>query len=63
MKFVGFFLLALLLTLSLEVQELQAAVRPLQLLGTCMELCRNDWDCAPWEICGSRGCNKVCVAV
>lgn len=33
MKVGGFLLLVMLITLSLEVQELQAAVRPLKLLG------------------------------
>lgn len=33
MKLAGFLLLVILITLSLEVLELQAAVRPLQVLG------------------------------
>ncbi|XP_036053043.1 protein Wfdc21 [Onychomys torridus] len=61
MKLGAFLLLVSLVTLSLEVQELQAAVRPLQLLGTCAELCRGDWDCEPGEKCLSSGCSSICA--
>ncbi|XP_020031881.1 protein Wfdc21-like [Castor canadensis] len=61
MKLRGFLLLLILITLSLEVQELQAAVRPLRLLGTCIELCHGDWDCGPGEQCVSNGCGHVCA--
>ncbi|XP_051014111.1 protein Wfdc21-like [Acomys russatus] len=61
MKLGAFLFLVLLVTLSLEVQELQAAVRPLQLLGTCVELCKGDWDCEPGEQCVSNGCSHVCI--
>ncbi|XP_004412540.1 PREDICTED: WAP four-disulfide core domain protein 18-like [Odobenus rosmarus divergens] len=61
MKLGGFLLLVTLLTLSSEVQELQAAVRPLQLLGTCVELCNDDWDCDPGEHCVSNGCGHICA--
>ncbi|EDL15719.1 protein Wfdc21 precursor [Mus musculus] len=61
MKLGAFLLLVSLITLSLEVQELQAAVRPLQLLGTCAELCRGDWDCGPEEQCVSIGCSHICT--
>ncbi|XP_021069736.1 protein Wfdc21 [Mus pahari] len=60
MKLGAFLLLVSLVTLSLEVQELQAAVRPLQLLGTCAELCSGDWDCGPGEQCVSIGCSHIC---
>uniref|UniRef100_M3YU78 WAP domain-containing protein n=1 Tax=Mustela putorius furo TaxID=9669 RepID=M3YU78_MUSPF len=63
MKLGGFLLLAMLLTLSSEVQELQAAVRPRQLLGTCIEVCSGDWDCDLGERCVSNGCGHVCAAV
>ncbi|XP_012784089.2 protein Wfdc21-like [Ochotona princeps] len=62
MKLGGFLFLVALLTLSMEVQELQAAVRPLQLLGPCAELCRGDWDCEMGESCVSSGCGHICVA-
>nr|BAC81506.1 WDNM1-like protein [Rattus norvegicus] len=61
MKLGAFLLLVSLVTLSLKVQELQAAVRPLQLLGTCAELCSGDWDCGPGEQCVSTGCSNVCA--
>ncbi|XP_052612081.1 protein Wfdc21 [Peromyscus californicus insignis] len=61
MKLGAFLLLVSLVTLSLEVRELQAAVRPLQLLGTCAELCRGDWDCGPGEKCVSSGCSSICA--
>ncbi|XP_041519851.1 protein Wfdc21-like [Microtus oregoni] len=61
MKLGAFLLLVSLVTLSLEVQELQAAVRPLHLLGACTELCRGDWDCAQGDQCVSTGCGHVCV--
>ncbi|KAM5272806.1 protein Wfdc21-like [Ctenodactylus gundi] len=61
MKLGDFLLLAALLTLSLGVQELQAAVRPFQLLGSCAELCRGDWDCEQGEQCVSSGCSHVCT--
>uniref|UniRef100_A0A667ISR5 WAP domain-containing protein n=1 Tax=Lynx canadensis TaxID=61383 RepID=A0A667ISR5_LYNCA len=61
MKVGGFLLLVMLITLSLEVQELQAAVRPLKLLGSCIEECSGDWDCDPDEHCVSNGCGHVCV--
>uniref|UniRef100_A0A5F9DEY7 WAP domain-containing protein n=1 Tax=Oryctolagus cuniculus TaxID=9986 RepID=A0A5F9DEY7_RABIT len=57
----GFLLLVTLVTLSVEVQELQAAVRPLQLFGTCVELCSGDWDCGVGESCVSNGCGHVCA--
>uniref|UniRef100_A0A8C2VN69 WAP four-disulfide core domain protein 18-like n=2 Tax=Chinchilla lanigera TaxID=34839 RepID=A0A8C2VN69_CHILA len=62
MKLGGLLLLVTLITLSLRVQELHTAVRPLQLLGTCAELCRGDWDCEPEEQCVSSGCSSICVA-
>ncbi|XP_052050835.1 protein Wfdc21-like [Apodemus sylvaticus] len=61
MKLGAFLLLVSLVTLGLEVQEVQTAVRPLQLLGTCAELCNGDWDCAPGEQCVSIGCSSNCV--
>ncbi|XP_020923056.1 protein Wfdc21-like [Sus scrofa] len=39
MKLGGFLLLVALLMLSSEVQELQAAVRPVKFLGSCVDLC------------------------
>uniref|UniRef100_A0A9L0JZU2 WAP domain-containing protein n=1 Tax=Equus asinus TaxID=9793 RepID=A0A9L0JZU2_EQUAS len=63
MKLGGLLLLATLITLSLEVQELQAAVRPFQRLGTCVELCSGDWDCGPEERCVSNGCGHICASV
>nr|KAF6459746.1 hypothetical protein HJG63_020661 [Rousettus aegyptiacus] len=62
MKLAGFLLLVFLITLSLEVLELQAAVRPLQFLGSCIELCRSDWDCDTGERCVSNGCGHICVS-
>uniref|UniRef100_A0A452RE61 WAP domain-containing protein n=1 Tax=Ursus americanus TaxID=9643 RepID=A0A452RE61_URSAM len=62
MKLGGFLLLVMLITLSSEVQQLQAAVRPLRLLGTCIELCSDDWDCDLGERCVSNGCGHVCAA-
>ncbi|XP_004870732.1 protein Wfdc21-like [Heterocephalus glaber] len=62
MKLGSLLLLMILITLSLGVQELQAAVRPLQLLGTCAELCKGDWDCGPGEQCVSSGCSHTCAA-
>ncbi|KAM5150903.1 protein Wfdc21-like [Callospermophilus lateralis] len=62
MKLGGFLLLVALIFLSLELQELQAAVRPLQLLGACAELCRGDWDCGPGEHCVSTGCGHDCAS-
>ncbi|CAD7667487.1 unnamed protein product [Nyctereutes procyonoides] len=61
MKLGGFLLLVMLLTLSSEVQELQAAVRPLRLLGTCVELCTDDKDCDLGEHCVSNGCGHICA--
>nr|XP_004664607.1 protein Wfdc21 [Jaculus jaculus] len=61
MKLGAFFLLVSLITFGLEVQEIQGAVRPMQLLGTCTELCRGDWDCRPEEQCVSIGCSHVCA--
>ncbi|XP_005077123.1 protein Wfdc21 [Mesocricetus auratus] len=61
MKLGAFLLVVSLVTFSLEVQELQAAVRPLQLLGTCAELCKGDWDCAEGEQCVSNGCSNICA--
>ncbi|XP_006154468.1 protein Wfdc21-like [Tupaia chinensis] len=60
MKLVGFLLLVTL-SLSLEVQELQAAVIPLNVLGICTELCGGDWDCGPDEHCISNGCGHICA--
>uniref|UniRef100_A0A8C3W3E8 WAP domain-containing protein n=1 Tax=Catagonus wagneri TaxID=51154 RepID=A0A8C3W3E8_9CETA len=62
MKLEGFFLLVALLMLSSDVQELQAAVRPVKLLGTCVELCSGDWDCGSGERCVSNGCGHICVS-
>uniref|UniRef100_A0A7N9D969 WAP domain-containing protein n=2 Tax=Cercopithecidae TaxID=9527 RepID=A0A7N9D969_MACFA len=62
MKLAAFLLLVILIIFSLEVQGLQAAVRPLRLLGTCVELCTGDWDCNPGEHCVSNGCGHECVA-
>uniref|UniRef100_A0A8D2BBV8 WAP domain-containing protein n=1 Tax=Sciurus vulgaris TaxID=55149 RepID=A0A8D2BBV8_SCIVU len=62
MKLGGFLLLVALIFLSLEVQELQAAVRPLQLLGSCAEHCRGDWDCGPGEHCRSIECGQTCAS-
>ncbi|MBV96288.1 Protein Wfdc21, partial [Eschrichtius robustus] len=62
MKLGGFLLLVTLVVLSSEVQELQAAVRPYKLLGTCIELCSGDWDCGPEEHCVSNGCGHKCVS-
>ncbi|XP_003469515.1 protein Wfdc21-like [Cavia porcellus] len=61
MKLGGLLLLGTLITLSLVVQELQAAVRPLQLLGTCIDLCKSDWDCSPEEKCVIHECSHICV--
>uniref|UniRef100_A0A673V1X6 WAP domain-containing protein n=1 Tax=Suricata suricatta TaxID=37032 RepID=A0A673V1X6_SURSU len=61
MKVGGFLFLVMLITLSLEVQELQAAVRPLRLLGSCVEACRGDWDCDLGERCVSNGCGHACA--
>ncbi|KAF0873121.1 WFD21 protein, partial [Crocuta crocuta] len=63
MKVGGFLFLVMLIILSLEVQELKAAVRPLQLLGDCINLCSGDWDCDPEERCVSNGCGHICVPV
>uniref|UniRef100_A0A8C9A5U8 WAP domain-containing protein n=1 Tax=Prolemur simus TaxID=1328070 RepID=A0A8C9A5U8_PROSS len=62
MKLAAFLLLVILIAFSLQVQELQAAVRPLELLGTCVELCRGDWDCDPGEHCVSNGCGHICAS-
>nr|KAF6417636.1 hypothetical protein HJG59_019563 [Molossus molossus] len=62
MKLVGFLLLVTIITLSLEVQELQASVIPLKLLGTCIDLCTSDWDCDLGESCISNGCGHICMA-
>uniref|UniRef100_G3U1I0 WAP domain-containing protein n=1 Tax=Loxodonta africana TaxID=9785 RepID=G3U1I0_LOXAF len=62
MKLIGFLILVTLLALSLEVQELQAAVRSLKLLGSCVELCRSDWDCEAGERCVSNGCGHICAS-
>ncbi|CAH6775818.1 Wfdc21 [Phodopus roborovskii] len=61
MKLGAFLVMVSLIALSLEVQELQAAVRPLQLLGTCAELCKGDWDCGEGEQCISSGCSNICA--
>uniref|UniRef100_A0A8D1G9D2 WAP domain-containing protein n=1 Tax=Sus scrofa TaxID=9823 RepID=A0A8D1G9D2_PIG len=62
MKLGGFLLLVALLTLSSEVQELQAAVRPVKFLGSCVDLCHGDWDCDSGERCVSNGCGHICVS-
>uniref|UniRef100_A0A9L0JTR1 WAP domain-containing protein n=1 Tax=Equus asinus TaxID=9793 RepID=A0A9L0JTR1_EQUAS len=48
-----------LITLSLEVQELQAAVRPFQRL-VCAELCSGDGSCPRGQKCCSNGCGHSC---
>nr|XP_040125053.1 protein Wfdc21-like [Ictidomys tridecemlineatus] len=76
MKLGGCLLLVALIFLSLELQELQAAVRPLQLLelqhsgkcpsvpegevGTCAELCSGDDSCPRGMKCCSNGCGHTC---
>ncbi|XP_057572679.1 protein Wfdc21-like [Hippopotamus amphibius kiboko] len=76
MKLGGFLLLVALVTLSSEVQELQAAVRPLRLLdeqrpgacpslpegtfGLCAEFCTGDDSCPPGRKCCSNGCGHTC---
>ncbi|KAI5222732.1 Wap Four-Disulfide Core Domain Protein 3 [Manis pentadactyla] len=62
MKLGSFLLLVILITFTVEVQELLAAVRPQQLLGICANLCSGDWDCDPGEHCVSNGCGYDCVS-
>uniref|UniRef100_A0A5F4W6J1 WAP domain-containing protein n=1 Tax=Callithrix jacchus TaxID=9483 RepID=A0A5F4W6J1_CALJA len=62
MKLAAFLLLVILIIFSLEVQELQAALRPREIYGICIERCSGDWDCDPGEHCISNGCGHVCAA-
>uniref|UniRef100_K9IFU2 Putative secreted protein n=1 Tax=Desmodus rotundus TaxID=9430 RepID=K9IFU2_DESRO len=62
MKLAGFLLLVTITFLSLEVQDLQAAVPPLKLLGACIEFCSSSLDCDPGERCVSNGCGHICAA-
>uniref|UniRef100_A0A287B8V2 WAP domain-containing protein n=1 Tax=Sus scrofa TaxID=9823 RepID=A0A287B8V2_PIG len=63
MKLGGFLLLVALLMLSSEVQELQAAVRPVKFPGTiglCAEFCFGDDSCPSGQKCCSNGCGHSC---
>lgn len=76
MKLGGFLLLVALLMLSSEVQELQAAVRPVKFpveqrpgkcpvlpkgtIGLCAEFCFGDDSCPSGQKCCSNGCGHSC---
>ncbi|XP_070416937.1 WAP four-disulfide core domain protein 3-like [Equus przewalskii] len=61
MKLGGLLLLVSLITLSLEVQGLQAEVRPVQDVGICVDRCRGDLDCGAGQRCLRRGCRRTCA--